>query len=102
MTSEFARNSLISLRFEVFGKVQGVFFRKYTRDKAIKLGLKGFVQNTESGTVIGMVEGNRDKVDEMKEWLTKTGSPSSKVDKCVFSQEKKIEQSQYKDFSIHR
>ena len=29
----------------VKGKVQGVWFRKYTYDKAQALGLKGFVKN---------------------------------------------------------
>ncbi|CAG8773656.1 6327_t:CDS:2, partial [Acaulospora morrowiae] len=32
----------VSLTYEVFGKVQGVFFRKFTREKAIELKLVGW------------------------------------------------------------
>ena len=30
--------SLLAVEFEVFGKVQGVFFRKYTNEKALRKG----------------------------------------------------------------
>lgn len=43
--------------FEIFGKVQGVYFRKYTAEKAASLGLLGFVRNTELGTVTGAAHG---------------------------------------------
>ena len=45
------------LKYEVFGKVQGVFFRKYTKKEADKLGISGWVMNTEKKTVIGEAEG---------------------------------------------
>lgn len=32
--------------FEVFGKVQGVFFRKFTQNKANELKVRGFIQNS--------------------------------------------------------
>jgi len=41
------------VQFEVFGKVQGVFFRKYTKEKADSLGIRGYVFNHDSGTVQG-------------------------------------------------
>lgn len=41
------------VNFEVFGKVQGVFFRKYTKEKADSLGIRGWVYNDDSGTVQG-------------------------------------------------
>ena len=45
------------LEYEVFGKVQGVFFRKYTKKEADKLKLTGWVMNTEKGTVVGVADG---------------------------------------------
>ena len=33
-----AAMSLLAVEFEVFGKVQGVFFRKYTNEKALRKG----------------------------------------------------------------
>lgn len=34
-------SKLVSCDFEVFGKVQGVYFRKYTEKQAIILGMRG-------------------------------------------------------------
>ena len=50
-------SNLISVDYEVYGKVQGVFFRKYTAAEAKKLKLVGWVMNTESGTVKGQMQG---------------------------------------------
>jgi len=46
-----------ALKFEVYGKVQGVFFRKYTKITADSLKLVGWCQNTADGTVIGEAQG---------------------------------------------
>lgn len=51
--------------FEVFGRVQGVFFRKYTKKKAEALGVTGWVMNTSRGTVLGEAFGNSTACDEM-------------------------------------
>ena len=48
---------LQSVEFEVFGKVQKVYFRKYTKLEADKLFIKGYCFNTENGTVKGILEG---------------------------------------------
>ena len=37
---------LVRCSFEVFGKVQGVFFRKYTKAQAQALGVTGWCRNT--------------------------------------------------------
>lgn len=88
--------------FEVFGKVQGVFFRKYTRDQATKLGLVGWCMNTRENTVKGEIEGPEDKINEMKVWLERTGSPSSNISKAVFSQLRPIETLTYTEFKIRK
>ncbi|XP_074852864.1 acylphosphatase-1 [Carettochelys insculpta] len=93
-------DSLISVDYEVFGKVQGVFFRKYTQAEGKKLGVVGWVQNTEDGTVQGQIQGPTVKVREMQEWLRKTGSPKSRIDEAKFRNEKKIVALEYKHFSI--
>jgi len=67
-------------QIKVTGKVQGVWFRKYTKDKADELGLKGFVKNLPDGSVYTEVEGIDEKsIREFLEWLH-TGSPLSRVD----------------------
>ncbi|KAK9500598.1 hypothetical protein O3M35_001836 [Rhynocoris fuscipes] len=92
----------VSVDFSVNGKVQGVFFRKYTQEKARQLGLYGFVQNNSDGSVSGVLEGDEPKVDIMMDWLQHTGSPASRIESAKFSEKKIIESSQYKSFDIRR
>ena len=78
-----------SFEFEVFGKVQGVFFRKYTQAKARELGLRGWCDNQKSGTVLGEAHGDSAAIDRFKHWLQEEGSPKSKIDKADFRECKK-------------
>lgn len=50
------------------GLVQGVFFRASTRDKAQKLGVKGWVKNCSDGSVEALFEGEKNFVDEIVSW----------------------------------
>lgn len=60
------------------GKVQGVGFRMYTQSKAEELGVLGFVQNLDDGTVKIVATGEDDKVDALIDWA-KSGSPPAEV-----------------------
>uniref|UniRef100_A0A8C6CY18 Acylphosphatase n=1 Tax=Moschus moschiferus TaxID=68415 RepID=A0A8C6CY18_MOSMO len=91
---------LKSVDYEVFGRVQGVCFRMYTEDEARKIGVVGWVKNTSKGTVTGQVQGPEEKVNSMKSWLSKVGSPSSRIDRTNFSNEKTISKLDYSNFSI--
>ncbi|XP_019940603.1 acylphosphatase-1 isoform X2 [Paralichthys olivaceus] len=91
---------LVSVDYEVFGRVQGVFFRKYTQAEGKKLGLVGWVQNTDSGTVQGQLQGPRSKVNEMQEWLKSTGSPKSHISKAEFKNEKTVDSLDHSSFNI--
>ncbi|XP_050071409.1 acylphosphatase-2-like [Anopheles maculipalpis] len=93
---------LFACDFEVFGIVQGVFFRKYTQKQASSLGLRGWCMNTRDDTVKGQLEGEEKAMNEMKYWLQTKGSPSSRIDKAVFSVPKEIVSYSFKDFSIRR
>ncbi|XP_034952100.1 acylphosphatase-1-like [Chelonus insularis] len=95
-------SKLIGLDFEVFGRVQGVFFRKYTQKKAKELDLKGWCMNTKHGTVIGHIEGQSSNVHEMKQWLETTGSPESSIDRAEFKNEQEIAISTFSDFSVKK
>lgn len=50
------------------GKVQGVYFRKSTVQKAKELGIYGWVKNTSSGTVEIWAEGEETKVGTFASW----------------------------------
>jgi len=89
------------LEYEIHGKVQGVFFRKYTKKQADKLNLTGWVQNTEHKTVIGVAVVSSAALSEFMEWLKKTGSPKSRIDKAEFNRQK-IDQSEFNEFTIRR
>lgn len=65
--------------FVVTGRVQGVYFRLYTQNKALSLSLSGWVQNAPNGHVIGEATGEMDDLEEFRLWLY-LGSPLSKVD----------------------
>ena len=62
----------------VHGRVQGVFFRDYTRREALRLGLNGWVRNLADGSVATECEGNARQVEQFLAWLSK-GSPLSLV-----------------------
>ncbi|XP_017075343.2 acylphosphatase-1 [Drosophila eugracilis] len=83
--SAAADNQIFSCQFEVFGHVQGVFFRKHTQKKAKELEITGWCMNTSHGTVQGMMEGQLDQLTDMKYWLQHKGSPRSVIEKAVFS-----------------
>jgi acylphosphatase len=52
----------------VEGRVQGVFFRHHTQETAFRLGVKGWVKNHRDGTVEALLEGDKDKVDQIIQW----------------------------------
>jgi acylphosphatase len=55
-------------RVYISGKVQGVFFREATREKAEQLGLAGWVRNLQDGRVEALFEGPSERVGEMVRW----------------------------------
>ena len=55
--------------FLVSGRVQGVFFRASTRDKALSLGLNGYAKNLSDGRVEVVACGSGDALDELEAWL---------------------------------
>jgi acylphosphatase len=51
--------------------VQGVYFRVSAKQKALNLGVCGFVQNEADGTVSVEVEGEPNAVEQMVSWCKK-------------------------------
>lgn len=56
-------------RFNVCGKVQGVFFRASTREQATRLGLTGWVRNLSNGDVELLACGDTEKIEVLGSWL---------------------------------
>jgi acylphosphatase len=66
-------------RVLIHGRVQGVFFRAETRDRARSLGLDGWVRNTGDGSVEAVFEGDRDRIESMLVWCRR-GPSLAQVD----------------------
>ena len=60
---------MISRFFTVVGRVQGVGFRWATLEEAQRLGLAGWVQNEDAGSVTGFVQGDEAAVAQFAAWL---------------------------------
>jgi acylphosphatase len=63
----------------VKGRVQGVFFRAETRDRAQSLGLAGWVRNNPDGSVEAAFEGDRERIESLVAWCRK-GPSLAQVD----------------------
>ena len=74
------------LKAKVSGKVQGVWFRKYTLNSARDIGVVGMVKNLVDGTVLVNASGKDENLRKFKE-LLENGSPNSRVDKIDYSWE---------------
>ncbi len=70
----------IARRIRVHGKVQGVWFRDWTVERAVALGLDGWVRNRLDGTVEVLARGSAEAVEAMID-ACRQGSPASRVDK---------------------
>jgi acylphosphatase len=73
-------SELCHVSVEVYGKVQGVFYRAYTSRIAKSLSLKGYVRNLpRSNSVEVQAEGYKDKVEQFVKQL-EIGPPESLVE----------------------
>jgi acylphosphatase len=86
----------ICCRYRVSGRVQGVFFRASTRQKAMELGLTGWVCNLADGRVEALVCGESKQQDLLEQWLWQ-GPELAKVDSVEVTAE---DYSPYTGFEI--
>ncbi len=69
-------------KFLIFGKVQGVFYRKSVSQAMMKKQYKGYIQNLDNGTVEVVAEVFDDDFDTFM-GILKEGSPSSSVEDII-------------------
>jgi acylphosphatase len=69
---------MIHINLKIIGKVQGVFFRQSAKEKAVQLGVNGFVQNEPKGDVYIEAEGTEVQLDAFVSWCQK-GPPRAEV-----------------------
>jgi len=71
-------------RFIIFGRVQGVFYRKSVSQTLMKKQFKGYIQNLQDGTVEVVAEIFDDDFDTFMQIL-KEGSPVSSVENITYA-----------------
>ncbi len=70
---------MIALRVRVRGRVQGVWFRAWTKAEAEARGLSGWVRNEPDGSVAALIAGPEEAVRAMVAALH-GGPPRARVD----------------------
>jgi acylphosphatase len=87
---------MISVHVRVSGRVQGVYYRAFTRDRAKALGVKGWVRNVPGGGVEAVLEGERKQVGELLKAMK-----SGPVGAIILGMElSELEGKGYEDFEI--
>lgn len=87
---------MICVHVRVSGRVQGVFYRAFTRDKAAGLEINGWVRNIPGGGVEAVLEGDRQKIGELLAMM-KAGPAGSMVSGFELSE---IKCKDYDEFRI--
>ena len=90
-------NNIPQVYLKIFGKVQGVFFRAHTQKAAQKLGLRGWVRNTEDDCVEITAQGEKSALEEFIEWCRKGPDSANVEDIKTAWQNQTVE---FQDFSI--
>lgn len=84
------------INITISGRVQGVWFRKYTESKANELGIKGFVRNEPNKNVYVEAEAEQGILDKFIAWCH-VGSPLSSVKEVKWEEG---EARNFEDFNI--
>ncbi|MCG2617294.1 acylphosphatase [Terrimonas sp. NA20] len=82
----------------ITGKVQGVFYRKSAREKALAAGLRGQVKNLPDGSVQAIATGEPEQLASFITWC-KQGPPRAIVSNVTVSD---LEFQSFKNFEIVR
>ncbi|MBC8313655.1 MAG: acylphosphatase [Candidatus Cloacimonetes bacterium] len=85
------------IKITIFGRVQGVFFRKFTFETALKFSIKGYVKNLFNGNVEVVAIGIEENVKKFVNAL-KIGPSSARVDNIEI--EKLSNSTNYDSFKI--
>ena len=67
----------------VYGQLQGVGFRYFTQQEAVRLNLRGYAKNLDDGSVEVLACGNDEQVEKLLVWLKAGGPRSARVDKVL-------------------
>lgn len=92
------RVSRKAFHIKVYGKVQGVGFRYYTRQQALECAVTGYVRNRDDGSVEIHAEGSEDSLESFLEWCH-SGPSSAHVIRLEYN---RTEDQNHNSFEIQR
>lgn len=78
--------NVIRRRIKVNGRVQGVFFRDSTRERANAHHVNGWARNMPDGSVEAVLEGDPEAVQRVVRFL-QTGPPQAEVERVDVDEE---------------
>jgi len=87
-----------TISITVSGKVQGVYYRQSTKEKAVELAITGTVENLTNGDVYIIASGTKEQLDALITWCHK-GPSRAVVNKVVV---KEIPLTVFERFTIER
>lgn len=87
---------MVARKVQIYGRVQGVFFRQWAVNQARELGVSGWVRNRADGSVEAHVAGGEGAVMQMVDRL-REGPPSARVDDFVVAE---VEAEAIEGFSV--
>lgn len=82
----------------VSGKVQGVWYRQSSKEKALELGITGEVSNQSDGTVKIIATGTKEQLTQLTDWC-RQGPPKANVTNLDV---KELPLQSFKSFTIER
>lgn len=71
---------------KIFGRVQGVYYRQSTREKALEFNINGTVRNCDDGSVEIVAEGIDGDMQKFIEWCNR-GPAGAKVERIDINDE---------------
>jgi acylphosphatase len=92
---------LSKFRLQIFGKVQGVFYRQSAQEMAKSLSLNGWVKNLPDASVLLEAEGEKEKLEMFLAWC-KQGPSRAKVDSVRVEWLDQVKDSKSEHFSAFK
>ena len=80
-----------TIHLVIKGKVQGVFYRASAKDKAIELGIKGWVKNMRDGNVEVLATADKGALEKFVEWCRKGPSKAIVSEVVINKSDEKYE-----------
>ncbi|XP_076267788.1 acylphosphatase-1-like isoform X1 [Rhynchophorus ferrugineus] len=99
--SALVQYSSVVVSYEII-LIAGVSFKRDLRDRALKLGIRGYCMNQSHECIAGEIQGTSNEFNDMKMWLAHFGSPGSTILDCRFRDERLIPDYTYTTFTRRR